>query len=279
MSTSDDLSVLFQAERAAQPPSSAAQYGWARLAADLAANVAPLPVAVGPLKLGLWLVPKWILAGFALGLVGAGTLAPLLAPRAVLGSASPAAVHIATSKPVALGTAPAVESSEPEAAAPASAAAPRAEPEAARIAPSASAQPGSSSSATFDAELKLISLAKADLDAHRPTHALAWLAEHATQFPNGVFVIERQALSVLARCEQGPPDITLAKRFAAQHPSSPLVARLMKACRASTPSVSSAPAPELAVPVPSAHASFATLPNGSAAFGEPTNEPSGGTHK
>ncbi|HEX3853876.1 MAG TPA: hypothetical protein VHW01_23090, partial [Polyangiaceae bacterium] len=233
--------------------------------------------------LGLWLVPKWILAGFALGLVGAGAVAPLLEPHPVLASASRAAVHVATSKSVPFGAAPAVESSEPEAAAPVSAAAPRAELEAARVAPSANAQAGSSSSATFDAELKLISLAKAELDAHRPTHALAWLAEHATQFPNGVFVTEREALSVLARCEQGPPDITLAKQFAAQHPSSPLVARLMKTCRASTPSspssVSSPSSLDMRAPVPSAHASFATLPNGSAPLGEPTNEPSGGTRK
>ncbi|HEY5372306.1 MAG TPA: hypothetical protein VIK01_01405 [Polyangiaceae bacterium] len=277
MSTSDDLSALFQAERAAAPPSSAAQHGWTRLAADLAANVAPLPVAAGPLKLGLWLVPKWILAGFALGLVGAGAVGPLLAPRAVLGSASPPAVHVAPSKSVALSAAPTPEAHEP-----ASPAAKDEEPVSAetRLAAAPSALPSSASSATFDAELKLISLAKADLDAHRPTHALAWLAEHATQFPNGVFVTEREALNVLARCEQGPPDVALAKRFAAEHPSSPLVARLMRACQPSTPTTPTTPStPNLAVPVPSAHASFATLPNGSAALREPTNEPSGGTQK
>jgi hypothetical protein len=241
------------------------------LAADLAANVAPLPVAAGPLKLGLWLVPKWILAGFALGLVGAGAVGPLLAPRAVSGSASAPAVHVAPSKSVALSVVPAPEAHEPV-----SPAAKDEQPVSAETRPAAapSASPSSASAATFDAELKLISLAKADLDAHRPTHALAWLAENAAQFPNGVFVTEREALNVLARCEQGPPDVALAKRFAAEHPSSPLVARLMKACQPSTPST-----PDLAAPVASAHASFATLPNGSAALGEPTNEPSGGTQK
>ena len=272
MSASDDLSVLFQAERAARPPSSAVQHGWTRLAADLAANVAPLPVAVGPLKLGLWLVPKWILAGFALGLVGAGAALPLLAPRA-LSSASRAAVHVATSKSVALSPAPVVER-EHEPASPTATQEQGVAPVLARPASSPSVLASSASSATFDAELKLISAAKADLDAHRPTHALAWLAEHAARFPNGVFVTERDALNVLARCEQGPPDAVLAKRFAEQHPSSPLVIRLMKACRAATPS-----APDVGAPTASARASFATLPNGSGVLGEPTNEPSGGTQK
>jgi hypothetical protein len=266
MSTSDDLSVLFRAERAARPPSSAAQHGWTRLAADLAANVAPLPVAVGPLKLGLWLVPKWILAGFALGLVGGGAALPLLAPRAVLGRASRVEVHVAAANSVALAPTP-TDASEHEPAPPALAEEQRVAPELTRVAPPASAL----SSATFDAELKLISFAKADLDAHRPTHALAWLAEHAARFPNGVFVTERDALNVLALCEQGPPDEALAQRFAVQHPSSPLVARLTKACRAATPHVGA--------PIPSAHASFETLPNGSGALGEPTNEPSGGEQK
>jgi len=277
MSTGDDLSALFQAERAVQPPNSAAQHGWTRLAADLAANVAPLPVAAGPLKLGVWLVPKWILAGFALGLVGAGAALPLLTPRAVLGSASRSAAHAVVSKAAPLSAMPAAEERDP-----ASPAATEEQHVAAEARPTASpsalpSAAAATSAATFDAELKLISLAKADLDAHRPTHALAWLAEHAARFPSGVFVTEREALNVLALCEQGPPDLSLAKRFAVQHPSSPLVARLMKACRGATTVAPSTP--DVGAPIPSARASFATLPNGSGALGEPTNEPSGGTQK
>ena len=271
MSTSDDLSVLFQAERAVRPAHAAAQHGWTRLAADLAANVAPLPVAVGPLKFGLWLIPKWILAGFALGLLGAGAVAPLLAPRAVLGSAGRTAAHVLTSKSVALSASPVADENHP---ASLTASAEQHVSAETRPAPLPSALPSAASAATFDAELKLISLAKADLDAHRPTHALAWLAEHAARFPNGVFVTEREALDVLALCEQGPPDEVLAQRFAQQHPSSPLVERLIKACRASAPS-----APDVGAPIPSARAGFATLPNGSGALVEPTNEPSGGTQK
>ena len=273
MSTSDDLSVLFRAERAVRPPSSATQHGWTRLAADLAANVAPLPVAVGPLKLGLWWVPKWILAGFALGLVGAGAVLPFLAPHGVLDRTSRLREHVAAANSIALAPRPS-DANEYEPAPPAPVEEQRAAPELTRVAPPASALPSAAPPTTFDAELKLISFAKADLDAHRPTHALAWLAEHAARFPNGIFVTERDALNVLARCEQGPPDEALAQRFAAQHPSSPLVARLRKACRAALPS-----APDVAASTSGARASFATLPNGSGALGEPTNEPTRGTQQ
>lgn len=272
MSTSDDLSALFRAERAVRPSSSAAEHGWARLAADLAANVAPLPVAAGPLKLSLWLVPKWILAGFALGLVGASAAAPFLAPHVVMSSAGRGTDHVAASQPVALRATPTAEDQR-RTASPTAKEEPRGSAEA-RLASSPSAAPSAAPSVTFDAELRLISLAKADLDAHRPTHALAWLAEHAARFPSGVFVTEREALNVLARCEQGPRELALAERFAAQHPSSPLVASLMKACRAAAPLAVSALAP-----TPTAKASFPTLPNGSVAPGEPTNEPRAGVQK
>lgn len=263
MSPSHDLSALFAAERAAHPPTAAIQQGWARLAADLAANVAPLPVAVGPLKLGLWLVPKWILAGFALGLLGATATAPWLAPQRVTGRASRVTVSAVASKSGALGSTlvvqtepalvPSLPHSEPGVAA---------GPVGPALSSSAlsSAPASASSAATFDAELKLITLAKSELDAHRPAQARAWLSEHAERFPNGVFVTERDALSALASCEQGPRDEALAKAFAARHPSSPLVSRVTKACRAA---------------IPSARASFSILPNGSNAPREPINEPSG----
>jgi hypothetical protein len=131
-----------------------------------------------------------------------------------------------------------------------------------------------SSATTFDAELKLISLAKAELDAHRPAQARAWLREHAERFPNGVFVTERDALSVLATCEQGPHDPALAKAFAARHPSSPLVERVTKACSTDLPV-----GPSAAAPRASARASFETLPNDSPLLREPINEPSGGKSK
>jgi hypothetical protein len=275
MSPSHELSALFAAERAAQPPAAAAQQGWARLAADLAANVAPLPVAVGPLKLGLWLVPKWILAGFALGLLGAGATAPWLAPHRTESRPRRPAVVVVTSQSGALRTTLPAES-QPVLAPSLPSSPPGVELEPARpaLSPSAlsSAPASASSAATFDAELKLITLAKSELDAHRPAQARAWLSEHAARFPNGVFVTERDALNALATCEQGPRNESLANAFAARHPSSPLVERVTKACRVALPAGSSLASPQ-------ASASFATLPNDSGLPGEPITEPSGGKHE
>ena len=100
--------------------------------------------------------------------------------------------------------------------------------------PSASAPP----SDTFDAELKLISLAKSELDAGRPSEARAVLDDHAQRFPKGVFAVERDALQVVAQCQQGPKDEALASAFARRHPGSPLVVRLQHACQSSADSKS-----------------------------------------
>jgi len=102
----------------------------------------------------------------------------------------------------------------------------------------------------------LISFAKGELDARRPDRARAWLNEHAERFPHGVFVVEREALLALSSCEQEPRNVSLAERFALQHPNSPLLERLARACRLNLdPSKS---------------------PNGSAAPGERMAEPSAG---
>jgi hypothetical protein len=258
MNTTDDLSKLLEAERQAAVPSAAVERGWQRLAVDLAANVAPLPVASGPIKLGLAVFPKWLLAGFTLGLAGAGATASVWPQRAEF-DGGPA--DVARVAPVALTRAStAEEAAPPPAAAPER---PRTPPEQAR----AWAAPSAPTSVTFDAELKLISLAKSELDAHRPAQARAWLAEHAEQFPHGVFAVERDALGVLASCEQGPKSPGLARKFAEQHPGSPLVERLERAC--SDPIV--AEKPRL-----SASVDFSKLPNGSPELGERTAEPDGG---
>ena len=232
MNTEDELQSLFEAERETQPPSAAVDQGWQRLTLGLAANVAPLAVASGPIKLGWGLVPKWLFAGFAVGLGGVGVSATLLAPDAV------------ATRPVATVVAPSVTVHAPLAVASAVV-----EPIAPVIAPSVpsparsilAAGPAASMPATptFDAELKLITFAKSELDAHHPARARAWLAEHAERFPNGVFATERDALIVLAACEQGPHDPTLARAFAARHPGSPLLARLESACQSNVPTKSS----------------------------------------
>jgi hypothetical protein len=265
MSANEQLRTLLQAERAVLPPKTAANLGWNRLAADLAANVAPLPVATGPLKLALWFVPKWLLAGFAVGLVGAGTVGPLLAPSAALGEAKHAVARqlpSARPRPVTLGAAPTVE---PEPSAPQ--ATPHPTPSLVpALAPSEAPGSAAATRTTFDAELGLISLAKARLDANDLSSARTLLARHAERFPNGVFAIERDALFALADCQEQPKNDGSFRRFAARHPSSPLLSRLERACQSASASAMNA-AP------PSSTASFANLPNGSASTGERINEP------
>ena len=255
MSITDEVSKLLQAERKVAAPSAVVERGWQRLARDLAANVAPLPIASGPVKLGLAAFPKWLLAGFTLGLVGAGASASLLAPRVVSHSAPTvidrgAPVAVAPTSTAEAAKLPAVNPPEP----------PRSGPEQTR----AWAAPSASTPATFDAELKLISLAKSELDAHRPQQARAWLAEHAARFPHGVFAVERDALRILARCDQGPKSPALARKFAEQHPGSPLVERLERACSDATV----AEKPQLGASV-----DFSKLQNGSRGLGERTAEP------
>lgn len=254
MTIEDELSRLLQAERAVQPPPSALATGWQRLAVDLATHAPAMTVAGGPLKMAVGIVPKWLAGGFAVGLLGAGT-ASLVAPpapvpqvvRVVAPSAAPHAAPPATSPPPELAQPIAPE--------------PTAVPNARAVAPvpSASAAPPR---ATFDAELELVSLAKAELDAQQNAQARQTLARHAELFPHGVFATERDALAMVAQCQQGPKNPTLGARFAALHPGSPLVQRVERACAVRAPS-----------------ADFPTLPNGSDAPGERTAEPSGGTNR
>ena len=251
MSTEQELQALFRAERAASPAAHAVSHGWSRLAADLAANVASMPVGGGALKLGVWLIPKWLLLGFALGLVGAGAGTTLLGAKPAPRPPSSARARLV------LKSAPAIYAGSPE---PSEPEAPTVRPEASaglRVTHNLAPTPTASATAsnTFDAELKLISLAKGELDTGRPSQARAWLDEHAQRFPNGVFAVERDALQVVAQCQQGPKDTALSSAFAKRHPGSPLVARLQRACQSNTDSNSL---------------------NGRAAPGEPISKPSQG---
>ena len=219
MSTEQEVQALLRAEQAVRPALAAVEQGWQRLALDLAANVAPAPapVATGAIKLSAWLVPKWIVLGFAVGVAGIGAssqmftapAAPLRAPTVSVVPASP------TRAPTALSTAPAI--------------APSFAP-AARALPSAAKAESALAPANFDAELELISLAKSELDAHRPDRASAALREHAARFPSGVFAAERDALQALADCQRGPKSDAVARAFAARHPGSPLLDRVSRGC-------------------------------------------------
>ena len=228
MSTEQDLEALFRAERAVSPAADAPSRGWQRLSADLAANVAPLPVSSGALKLSAWLVPKWLLVGFGLGLAGVGASVPLFgesAPSSAQAPRVPSAPLIASAEPRQVATSE-TDTVRPIPPVP-SASAQRSVERAPRAAPVASE---AASAATFDAELELITLAKRELDAHHPRQAQASLAAHARQFPNGVFAVEREALGILSSCEQGPKDEAASGDFAKRYPGSPLIQRIQRAC-------------------------------------------------
>ena len=223
MSPEDELSRLLQAERAVHVPRAAVDQGWQRLTHSLAAQIAPLPIASGPLKLGLATFPKWLLVGFAVGLVGASATASVLSPRPPQASAKQPVIVAVPRAVRQAAVAPSLQSaSEGQALPPASMQ---------RVAPALAASSAApSATAPFDAELALISSAKAELEARRPVQARALLAQHAARFPNGFFAIERDALEILASCGPGPRGAAQVQRFAEQHPGSPLVARLQRAC-------------------------------------------------
>lgn len=233
MKTTDDLSRLFEAERAVQPPPRALEHGLSRLLSDVAQQVAPLSVATGSLKLGASLVSKWLVAGFVVGLAGAGTASQIWAPQAVVPAPTQPVVSVARGAHLEPAAPPPAESP------PALALPPTPEPEPrtrGRNGPAApSPAPASSTRAsTFDAELALITAAKSDLDKGRPQLAAAWLSEHAERFPDGIFALDREALRILVRCRQGK-DPKLARAFAQQHPDSPMIDRLLRACTPAEP--------------------------------------------
>jgi hypothetical protein len=226
MTTADELARILEAERAVRAPPRAMEHGLTRLLTDVTARVAPLPVATGSLKLGLSVVSKWLMVGFIAGLGGAGAASQIFAPNAVAAPSAPVrVVNVAPVTPAATETKPPLDvaaASEPEAPAPA---------RAVRSAPSAAASASAPAvdATTFDAELRLITSAKSELTRGRPHLAAAWLAEHAQRFPNGVFALDREALSILVKCSEHR-ELGLAQAFAVSHPSSPMVERLLRAC-------------------------------------------------
>jgi hypothetical protein len=239
MSRPDELSRLLQAERVEAPPSDAAAKGWLDLASSLEAGVSAMPVATGPLKLGLSALTKWLVGSSITALGVAGTAVALSRPAPSKPPAAVASTAMVAPGPPADARPPAAIEAPPE---------PRAEtdPPAQRPQPpaSASAQPS-----TFADELRLIRLAKQELDAGRPHLAQVWLDEHAHLYPSGVFSGERGALQVLLTCQRSPDaGREAARRFSASNPHSPLLDRISRACGLSgetTPPLDSGKPPDL----------------------------------
>lgn len=224
MMHADELSQLFAAERAVRAPAAAVEQGLTRLLVDVAAQAAPLPVAAGALKFTAVGVSKWVMAGFVVGIAGSGAAALATAPSVVVSEPSP--VTATVTPPMA--SSEMVRTPEPAVTA-AVAVPPVAERLIARVAGSTTAD--SRDPVQFDAELRLITAAKAELDAGRAHLASVWLDEHAGRFPRGVFRTDRDGLRVLARCAEHH-DEAAARAFAAQHPGSPMNPRLLRACQA-----------------------------------------------
>jgi hypothetical protein len=249
MSELTDISRLFAAERREQPPPEAASAGWHELTAALEANVSALPVAHGPLKVGLSVAVKWgVGSGIAALLFVGGGATLMRSPAAHSGTVAPVAVATVVVPRGALGPS---DVAAPAPSSPANALMPES-------ALSASPRPS-----TFAEELKIIKLAKQEQDAGRYHLAEVWLDEHEHQYPNGIFSSERSAMRVLLGCQQAQGgSLERARQFLARNPSSPLLDRISRACWPADerPSSPAAPVPQpTAAPVPVGSNSFPSL--------------------
>lgn len=85
-----------------------------------------------------------------------------------------------------------------------------------------------------DREINLLERASAALRAGQGAEALSLLREHASSFPNGMLVPEREGLRVLALCASGDLAAAVSEgaSFLARSPRSPLAARIRSGCRA-----------------------------------------------
>jgi hypothetical protein len=221
MKADEKLRQLFDAERETKPPAGAADREWQRLLVALEQGAQSADIALGPLGLGLSQTSKWLIVGL-LG-TAAGT--------AVVGFS---VSHESTELAAATQPAPA-QSLEPAQTIAAPVTSPAEAPPAASatvIVPKASAGGSASAKPGFDEEIRLIELAKLDLDRGRWHLAEVWLSEHGQRFPRGVFAIEREALEVLLVCKRDGGDAgrRFAADFARRYPRSPLLDRVVRAC-------------------------------------------------
>jgi hypothetical protein len=101
----------------------------------------------------------------------------------------------------------------------------------------------SSTASTFAEEFRLMKAAKQALDAGKLHLVQVWLDEHARLYPQGVFQSERQALEVLLGCQRSPQSgSATARRYVDQHPSSPFIDRIARACQLEGAPASALPA-------------------------------------
>ncbi|HWB81151.1 MAG TPA: hypothetical protein VG755_39580 [Nannocystaceae bacterium] len=86
-------------------------------------------------------------------------------------------------------------------------------------------------SSTLAREKVLVERAWSALAAGDPDAALARVAEHAREIPDGVLAPERRAIAVIAHCKRGDANAAArARAWLAAEPDSPLSARVKAAC-------------------------------------------------
>jgi hypothetical protein len=83
---------------------------------------------------------------------------------------------------------------------------------------------------TLAAELALLGRAQAALRAGRPAEAQSLAAEHRAEYPHGLMKEERMGVAALAECALSTENRAEATAFLAAAASSPLAARVRKAC-------------------------------------------------
>jgi hypothetical protein len=237
----DKLARALAVERAAAPPPGSAEVGLARVLGSLSAGVAPVPVAAGALQIKSFALAKWVAVGFVVGVTGAGVAADASAPPV------PAAPSVAARNPKP-SRPPGVVAPEALSALPVldAAAAPPAVASVSRSAasPPSAAEAPPSAAPTFDAELRLITAAKRELDAGRPHLARVWLDEHRQRYASGTFSLEREGLLTLASCVEAP-STELARRFTERYPASPMTAQVLRRCGVQTSAPAQDDFPEL----------------------------------
>jgi hypothetical protein len=106
-------------------------------------------------------------------------------------------------------------------------------PAPARPAPAAVVSPVRSGADSLAAESVLLTRAQRELSSGNAAGAERALAEHAQRFPQGMLAEERRAVQAIALCEGGRvvEGERQAQAFLADHPNSPLAARVRSACK------------------------------------------------
>ena len=94
------------------------------------------------------------------------------------------------------------------------------------------AHSGESFGAEDVALMGAVRVADAAMKAGHAPRALALLQEHATRFPNGVLIEEREAERIVVLCALGRTEDAraAASRFLRERPRSPLVRRVHESC-------------------------------------------------